>query len=151
MALPWAAIMIAANAAISFGGRAASQAGQKRLTEAQSEFDAEKTKLEAEQQATLLTRSYREQLSYNLALQAMGIGADTAGRQTEATSARNLAEDMNILKQSQRFADIQSNINQALSAGQNFAALAGNVSQTTTEGLSLAKDLELFGSKKGKK
>lgn len=137
--------LVAANAAISFGTKAMSQRGVAGLESAQIQLQAEQAKLEAEQKALALTRQFRETMSYNVALAAMGIGSDTGLRGVLSESASNLKEDLKVLDRSKRYVDLQATVNRALSGQKGFVSGVKAAQQTGIESLNLAKTLGLFG------
>ena len=115
-----------------------------RADKAQIGIEVEQAKLQAEQQALSVAKQYREIISYNAALSAMGFGGATGFRSISAASESAANRDILNLSKSQRFAEITG---KAMAAGSTLNRLTGNV-QTGLSTLSLANDFGMFAKKK---
>lgn len=111
---------------------------------AQVAMETEQAKLQAEQKALSLAKQYREMISYNAALGAMGFGGSTGFRSIATGSESNLNRDLINLDKSQRFADITA---KSAKASSSLNKLVGNV-QTGISTISLANNFGLFAKKK---
>lgn len=143
MALPLIGL-VAANAAISFGTQFLGAQAQKEANKNQLLIDTEQAKLEAAQKGLQLTKQFREMVSYNAAMAAMGIGSDTGLRGTLAVSASNLKDDLAVIERNQRYVDMQAKISKELNSSAFFSGVVGAARNTGLESISLAKDLGIL-------
>lgn len=114
-----------------------------RADRAQIGIEVEQAKLQAEQQALAIAKQFREVISYNAALNAMGFGGSTGFRSVAASAESAASRDISSLEKSQRFAEISG---RAAKAGSKLNKLVGNV-QTGLSTISLAKDFGMFAKK----
>lgn len=114
-----------------------------RAERAQIGIEVEQAKLQAEQQALAVAKQFREVISYNAALNAMGFGGSTGFRGVATAGESTAKRDIASLEKSQRFANISA---KSATAASKMNRLVGNV-QTGLSTISLAKDFGMFAKK----
>lgn len=115
-----------------------------RADKAQIGIEVEQAKLQAEQQALSVAKQFREIISYNAALSAMGFGGATGFRSAASSAESSANRDIFNLEKSQRFAEISG---KSAMAGSSLNRLVGNV-QTGLSTISLANNFGMFAKKK---
>lgn len=131
-----AGLLVAAN----FAASVYSNRQKAKINRTQIDLEVEQAKLQAEERAYESTKQFREFISYNAALSAMGYGGATGFRGVSATATANVNKDLAALNRQQRYADISG---MSARASNQTNLFAGNV-KAGIDSVLLAKDLGLF-------
>lgn len=138
-----ASLLVAANFAISvFSNRQ-----QTKLNKIKNDFELSQVKLQAEESALEATRQYKDYVSYNAALSAMGVGGATGFRSTSSSAASTLNKQINSINRQVRQAEIVSKTNNALNLTNQFISNLNS----GIESYKLADDLGIFKKNDKKK
>jgi len=119
---------------------------QSKIEAASIKMQTEQAKLQASEAALERTKSYRQNLSNQLALSGMGFGSTTALATASAQGFGNYMADINAINTSAKFADAAGQ--SALATSKSNAFL--NVVNTGMNAAMLSQDLGLFSAPKKK-
>lgn len=135
-------------AAASFATSVIGNRSRAKAEQASIRLETEQAKLQAAESSLERTKLYRQNVSMNLAMSGMGVGAVNAFAATEAESFANYMADINAIKQTSNFMVMTGEAKKSLSKSNQFSA---NV-DALKSAAGLASDLGLFAppAKKGK-
>lgn len=127
-------------AGLSLTSNLSASKNQARIEEANTKMQVEQARLQAAEAAYERTKSFRANLSTNLALSGIGKGGLTGFRNVAASSAEDFLSDMQSLQRQDVFAQLSGQSSQAQIRSNKLLRDVSSLESTA----SLAKKLGIF-------
>lgn len=135
-----ASLLVAAN----FSTSVFSNRSQAKINKTKIDLELAQIQLQASEQALEATKNYRDYISYNAALSAMGFGGATGFNAVSSTATANLNKDIKAINRNVRYAEIGAKLGKATNTANQFAS---NIN-AGLESFKLADNLGLFKKQK---